>query len=102
MRALKIPLSALRLAVVFALPLAVWFGFGEFSRTCLTLLGGYLTQESGSVTRQTLTVLVFTVFVMVTAVSSVGMLYALRGGIAVPRTSGRHRSRGSSTSSAAP
>lgn len=94
MRALKLPLSALRLAAVFVVPLAVWFGFGELARTGLTLLGGYLSQDSGSVVRQTLNVLVFTVLVMATAVSSLGMLYTLRSGIALPRGSARHRRRG--------
>ncbi|PSL00747.1 hypothetical protein CLV63_101223 [Murinocardiopsis flavida] len=94
MRALKIPLSALRLAAVFAVPLAVWFGFGEFSRTCLTLLGGYLSQDADSLVRQTLNVLVFTVLVMATAVSSLGMLYTLRSGIALPRGAARHRRQG--------
>lgn len=71
----------MRLAGRCALPLFVWYSFGELARFGLLVGGTELSHGSWPQLRYALTMLVFVVMVLLSLIVTIGMFHSLRGGL---------------------
>ncbi|GGO29242.1 hypothetical protein GCM10010116_58560 [Microbispora rosea subsp. aerata] len=73
-----LPLNALRILAKCALPLILWFSAGRLVRWALLLLAATVSHGSWYQARLVLTMFLFTLVVMTSLVTTVGMLYVIR------------------------
>ncbi|MGI5161499.1 hypothetical protein [Microbispora sp. CA-102843] len=73
-----LPLNALRILAKCALPLILWFSAGRLVRWALLLLAATVSHGSWYQARLVLTMLLFTLVVMTSLATTVGMLYVIR------------------------
>ncbi|MBX6385759.1 MAG: hypothetical protein IRZ07_22770 [Microbispora sp.] len=73
-----LPLNALRILAKCALPLILWFSAGRLVRWALLLLAATVSHGSWYQARLVLTMFLFTLVVMTSLVTTVGMLYVVR------------------------
>ncbi|GII57524.1 hypothetical protein Pth03_59130 [Planotetraspora thailandica] len=76
-----LPLHALRIAARCALPLIIWFAVGRTVRWGLLLLAATLSHGSWYQARLVVVLFLFTLVVMTSLATTVGMLYAVRGAL---------------------
>ncbi|WP_155340651.1 hypothetical protein [Acrocarpospora corrugata] len=75
------PWHALRIAAACAVPLMLWFTVGRLVRWALLLLAATLSHGSWYQVRLVGVLFLFTLVVMVSLATTVGMLYAVRGAL---------------------
>lgn len=73
-----LPLNALRILAKCALPLILWFSAGRLVRWGLLLLAATISHGSWYQARLVMTMLLFTLVVMTSLATTVGMLYVVR------------------------
>ncbi|WP_147944881.1 hypothetical protein [Microbispora sp. CSR-4] len=73
-----LPLNALRILARCALPLILWFSAGRLVRWALLLLAATISHGSWYQARLVLTMFLFTLVVMTSLATTVGMLYVVR------------------------
>ncbi|GAA1280279.1 hypothetical protein Psi02_72900 [Planotetraspora silvatica] len=76
-----LPLHTLRIAASCALPLIIWFSAGRLVRWALLLLAATLSHGSWYQARLVVVVFLFTLVVMTSLATTVGMLYVIRGAL---------------------
>ncbi len=77
----SLPLHVLRIAGSCALPLIMWFALGRVVRWGLLLLAATVSHGSWYQARLVVTVFLFTLVVMTSLATTVGMLYVIRGAL---------------------
>ncbi|MEV0967010.1 hypothetical protein [Microtetraspora glauca] len=77
----SLPLHMLRIAGSCALPLIMWFALGRVVRWGLLLLAATVSHGSWYQARLILTVFLFTLVVMTSLATTVGMLHVIRGAL---------------------
>nr|MBO2475697.1 hypothetical protein [Actinomycetales bacterium] len=76
-----LPLHALRIAGACALPLIIWFSLGRVIRWGLLLLAATISHGEWYQARLVVVMFLFTLVVMASLVTTIGMLYILRGAL---------------------
>lgn len=76
-----LPLHTLRIAATCALPLIIWFSLGRLARWGLLLLAATLSHGSWYQARLVVVLFLFTLVVMTSLATTVGMLYVIRGAL---------------------
>ncbi|WP_203887033.1 hypothetical protein [Planotetraspora kaengkrachanensis] len=76
-----LPLHTLRIAANCALPLIIWFSAGRLVRWALLLLAATLSHGSWYQARLVVVLFLFTIVVMISLATTVGMLYVIRGAL---------------------
>lgn len=84
-KAARLPLDALRIAGSCALPLVMWFSLGRFVRWGLLYAAAHLSHGSWYQLRLVGVLFIFTLVVMVSLATVVGMLYTVREALAETR-----------------